>query len=419
MPRPDSAAGKSLGLADSIGTALGGLIALAAALGIGRFVYTPILPPMIEALHLSKSEAGLIASVNFVGYLLGALLAAMPGLVGSRRLWLLGALAISAVTTAAMGLTQMLPAFLALRLIGGIASAFVLILSSTIVLDRLAEAGRSGLSALHFAGVGTGITVSAVLVAELQHLGESWQVLWLASGAVTFVALLAAAGLLPEGTAPPVRSTREDRGAIDRGLRRLMIAYGLFGFGYVITATFLVAIVRATPTIRPFEPVIWIVFGIAAVPSVTLWTRLAQPIGIPAAFAIACIVEAAGVLASVAWPTTLGVFLAAILVGGIHGPDCAWADGGPRSRHRRSTPRACTYDWRLRRWSDHRADLCGFCLGSSGQFHCILHCRGTRAPRCCITCRGMSWPLSKASPVHTVRSPHRRGRATNICSLVN
>lgn len=419
MPRPDSAAGRSLGLADSICTALGGLIAMAAALGIGRFVYTPILPPMIEALHLSKSEAGLIASVNFVGYLLGALLAAMPGLVGSRRLWLLGALAISAVTTAAMGLTQMLPAFLALRLIGGIASAFVLILSSTIVLDRLAEAGRSGLSALHFAGVGTGITVSAVLVAELQHLGESWQVLWLASGAVTFVALLAAAGLLPEGTAPAVRSTREERGAIDRGLRRLMIAYGLFGFGYVITATFLVAIVRATPTIRPFEPVIWIVFGIAAVPSVTLWTRLAQPIGIPAAFAIACIVEAAGVLASVAWPTTLGVFLAAILVGGIHGPDCAWADGGPRSRHRRSTPRACTYDWRLRRWSDHRADLCGFCLGSSGQFHRILHCRGTRAPRGCITCRGMSWPLSKASPIHTVRSPHRRGRATNICSLVN
>ena len=86
MPRPDSEARRSLGPADSICTALGGLIALAAALGIGRFVYTLILPPMIEALHLSKSEAGLIASVNFVGYLLGALLAAMPGLVGSRRL---------------------------------------------------------------------------------------------------------------------------------------------------------------------------------------------------------------------------------------------------------------------------------------------------------------------------------------------
>src|SRR5260370_8633592 len=114
MPRPDSEPRRSLGLADSICTALGGLIALAAALGIGRFVYTPILPPMIEALHLSKSEAGLIASVNFVGYLLGALLAAMPGLVGSRRLWLFGALAISAFPTPAPALTPALPPFLGL-----------------------------------------------------------------------------------------------------------------------------------------------------------------------------------------------------------------------------------------------------------------------------------------------------------------
>src|SRR5258707_13625560 len=123
MPRPDSAARRSLGLADSICTALGGLIALAAALGIGRFVYTPILPPMVEALHLSKSEAGLIASANFVGYLAGALLATTR-LPGSRRAWLVGALSVNALGLAAMGLTSSLTFFLLLRLIAGVASAF-------------------------------------------------------------------------------------------------------------------------------------------------------------------------------------------------------------------------------------------------------------------------------------------------------
>jgi predicted MFS family arabinose efflux permease len=301
---------------EPVSTALGGMLAIAAALGIGRFVYTPILPSMVEALGLSHSEAGLLASANFLGYLVGALLAALPRLAGAQRLWLLGALALSAVTTAAMGLTETPAAFLALRFVGGAASAFVLIFSSTIVLKRLADANRDGLSALHFAGVGTGIALSAALVAALLHLGQNWRSLWLASGGLTFLALLAVAMLLPDGGAPTTQASGPTTSVNDAGLRRLVIAYGLFGFGYVVTATFLVAIVRATPAVRAMEPVIWVVFGVAAVPSVALWTRIATPFGISPTFAAACIVEAAGVLASVVWPSALGVFLAAILVGG-------------------------------------------------------------------------------------------------------
>src|SRR5277367_6319175 len=118
---------------EAVQVALGGLIALAAAIGIGRFVYTPILPAMMEALGLSKSAAGLIASANFLGYLLGALLGALPTLRGSRRTWLIGSLLVSALTTAAMGWTQTVATFLALRFIGGGASALVLVLASALV----------------------------------------------------------------------------------------------------------------------------------------------------------------------------------------------------------------------------------------------------------------------------------------------
>ncbi len=305
-----------IGETGAVSIAIGGLLAIAAAIGIGRFVYTPILPPMIQALGLSKTQAGLIASANFLGYLIGALLAAMPTLPGSRRLWLICALTVSALTTGAMGLFETMPAFLGLRFVGGGASAFVLIIASTVVLERLASAGRSGLSALHFAGVGSGIAMSAALVAAMVLLGHGWRALWLASGAVSLLALLAVAIMPDRGAIPAPLPARGGDDAGGAGLRRLIIAYGLFGFGYIVTTTFLVTIVRTTPVIRGLEPVIWIVFGLAAAPSVALWAWIARRFGTSSAFALACVIEAAGVLASVAWQTAIGILVAAILVGG-------------------------------------------------------------------------------------------------------
>jgi MFS family permease len=121
---------------------LAGLLALAAAMGIGRFVFTPIVPIMAAGVPLSPSQVGLIASANFLGYLAGAVLASATLLPGSRRAWLVGGLAVSALTTLAMGLTGSLAMFLLLRFAGGLASAFVLIFSSALLLDRLALAGR-------------------------------------------------------------------------------------------------------------------------------------------------------------------------------------------------------------------------------------------------------------------------------------
>jgi MFS family permease len=206
--------------------AIGGLLAMATGIGIGRFVYTPILPPMVEALQQNKSEAGLIASANFVGYLLGALLAAWPGLPGTRRFWLMTGLGATAVCLAAMGVTTSLALFIVLRLVAGIASAFSLIFSSALVLDRLARAGRSGLSALHFSGVGIGIALSAALVALLLASGKPWTSLWFASAAIAAVAGLAVVFLVPpeEGTAQTAPTPGARTGS---GFAALLMAYCL------------------------------------------------------------------------------------------------------------------------------------------------------------------------------------------------
>ena len=300
-----------------IPVAMGGLIAMAVGIGIGRFVYTPILPPMLADLGLSKSTAG-PDRLRQLRRLFGGRAGRHPSarLPGSRRGWLLGALLISAATTAGMGGTVSIAAFMALRFLGGVASALVLILASALVLDRLAAAGRPGLAALHFAGVGIGIAVSAGVVAALLGHGGDWSSLWFAAGLLSLLGTLAVVALVPtqEQTVTVARST----GAVanDPRLRRMTIAYGLFGFGYVITATFLVTIVRDTGSIRALEPVIWVVVGLAAGPSVMLWSALGRRIGIPRAFAIAALAEAVGVLASVVWPSAVGICVAAALVGG-------------------------------------------------------------------------------------------------------
>jgi predicted MFS family arabinose efflux permease len=299
-----------------ISVAFGGLIAMAVAIGIGRFVYTPILPPMMAELGLSKSTFGLIASANFAGYLIGALAATRATLPGPGRVWLPGALLLSAATTAAMGLTTSVTAFIILRFLGGVASALVLILASTLVLGQLAAARRPGLASLHFAGVGIGIVVSAALVAGQRAAGAGWAAMWQASGAVSLAGALAVALLVSGRPSSPPPPAGAPNLPLDPRLKRMTAAYGLFGFGYVITATFLVAIVRATPAIRDLEPVIWIVVGLAAAPSVLFWTAAGRRIGIPAAFAIAALTEAVGVLASVVAPNAAGICVAAVLVGG-------------------------------------------------------------------------------------------------------
>jgi predicted MFS family arabinose efflux permease len=300
----------------SVALAFGGLAAMAAAIGIGRFVYTPILPAMLASLGWSKSDAGLVASANFLGYFIGALLAGRPFAVAKPRLWLLTALAISALSTAAMAIPSDIASFVVLRFIGGAASAFVIVCASTLVLEQLSVSGRPSLSAIHFAGVGFGIMISAIAVSTMLSWDAGWRSLWIGSGSIAILAAIGAGWLIPAVDnigAPPKPAISNGPSS---GIGTMVVAYGLFGFGYVITATFLVAIVRLTPEIRVIEPWVWTLFGVAAMPSVTVWGWLGKRIGVLNAYAAACAIEAIGVAASVEWVSIPGVCFSALLLGG-------------------------------------------------------------------------------------------------------
>lgn len=290
--------------------ALGGAVAMGCAMGIGRFVYTPVLPFMAEAIPLSASQAGLIASANFLGYLIGAMATALR-LPGAPRTWLLGALLASAVTTGAVGLWSSVAVIAGLRFLGGIASAFALVFASSAVLEGLARAGRPALAWVHFAGVGIFIALSSQVI--LLPIG--WPGMWIVSGLVSLSGIAAVAALVPGQPVAAPAARKVGPAAGSAGLFRLALSYGLFGFGYVITATFLVAIVRSEPNLRAFESIAWLAVGLAAAPSVLVWVTVGRRIGLARAYALSCAVEAVGVLLSL-WTATAGILLAAILLGG-------------------------------------------------------------------------------------------------------
>lgn len=296
--------------------ALAGMTALAVAMGIGRFVYTPILPGMMEELHLTPADAGWIASANYLGYLIGALAAAGGWAHGRERLLMFASLAASAVLAALMGLNETMAAFLAIRFLAGLASAFVMVFMSSIVFSHLAKAGRGDLQALHFGGVGLGIAASSALLAILVTAHAGWPAGWLWSGAISAVGLLLVAILA--GSATPANGVDGPEPALpkDRSLTKIILAYGLFGLGYVVTATFLVAIVRQDGGGRVFEASVWMIAGLAGFPSTWFWQKLAGRIGLYTAYAVSCLVEVVGVTASVVVKGFSGPLLAAILLGG-------------------------------------------------------------------------------------------------------
>lgn len=296
--------------------ALAGMVALAVAQGIGRFVYTPILPGMMEGLHLTPADAGWIASANYLGYLIGAFAAAGDWAHGRERLLMFAGLAATAVLAGLMGLNETMAAFLLIRFLAGLASAFVMVFMASIVFSHLAEAGRGDLQALHFGGVGVGIAVSSALLAILVSEHADWAAGWLWSGALSAVGLvvvmlLAGSATLANGVDGPEPALPKDR-----SLAKMIVAYGLFGFGYVVTATFLVAIVRQGGGGRVFEATVWMVAGLAGFPSTWFWQKLAGRIGLYAAYAATCLIEVVGVTASVAVKGAAGPLIAGVLLGG-------------------------------------------------------------------------------------------------------
>ena len=213
-----------------------GFAALAVAMGIGRFAFTPLLPMMQEDLHLGLAQGGWLASANYLGYFAGAITAAyLPW--RATTLLLIGLLSVVA-TTALMGVTTTWSTWIAWRSIAGIASAWVLVAAASLCLARLSEAGTPHKSGVVFSGVGGGIALSGLVCMVMGLRGFTAAQAWMTLAAVAAGGFIATRPLWA-GSVRPSASRGEPPPRNDRHTHwRLILCYG-FGFGYILPATFL------------------------------------------------------------------------------------------------------------------------------------------------------------------------------------
>ncbi|MDP9812143.1 putative MFS family arabinose efflux permease [Rhizobium tibeticum] len=300
-------------------TGLAGAIAMAAAMGFGRFSYTPILPSMISGVPLSAADAGFIASANFVGYLVGAVFAAYGWATGRERKVALLALAATAVLLAAMAMTTSVPAFAVIRFLAGVASAFALVFSSQIVLSHGAIAGNDHVQAAHFGGPGAGIALSSVMVLLIglfyHGSAEAWRASWIGGAVYSAASLTAVWWLLPAGPAAAAQTGKEPRIVWSPPMLLVTASYGLFGFGYVITGTFLVTIARLDAAGPIVEFLCWFIAGLTASVALFAWKPFVRPLGLGKVYVAALLIEAVGVLATVLLPHSVAPLIGGALFG--------------------------------------------------------------------------------------------------------
>ena len=259
----------------------GGICGLVLTIGLARFAYTPLLPSLQLQTGLTDAAAGGLAAINYAGYMSGALAATWIDDVRWRH-WLYSAgLWMALLTVAAMALTTWMPAWALIRYIGGLCGATGMLLGSGLVLGWLIRQGRRPELGLYFIGLGLGIVVSAVGAWALAQWWPTWSDQWLAFAALGLVFFVPAWKWRPP--VPPHVAPAHAAASGSLGSRRwtwaMVTSYFAAGWGFVISATFTVAIVEREPALAGVGPLAWAMVGLAAMPAVFIWDLVARRVG--------------------------------------------------------------------------------------------------------------------------------------------
>ncbi|MFC4244774.1 YbfB/YjiJ family MFS transporter [Gryllotalpicola reticulitermitis] len=288
---------------------------LAAAMGVGRFAFTPILPLMVSGAGLTAASGAELATINLVGYLVGAVIGIIAPRLTRSRLALRAVLIVLVLSLALMPVTHAFALWAVLRFVTGVASAVLFVIAVASLQSQLRGQGAH-LIGWGFGGVGAGIAISGALVLVLREF-TNWASAWIAVAALAAVLGFFGWFLVPERV-PGVQVADARAGRAERtgqSFAWAAVSYGLEGVGYIIAGTFLVAAIDENASGWVGDGA-WVVVGLAAVPSTVLWGRLSARFTRPSLLVVALLVQAIGVALPALVPGIAPALVSAVLFGG-------------------------------------------------------------------------------------------------------
>lgn len=296
---------------------LAGIISLIVGVGVARFVFTSLLPPMLDN-YLSVSFAGVLASVNYVGYLAGSIFAVFIKDINTKVKFFRIGMILCILTTFILGVSTNDIVWMISRVLAGFGAAMALVVGSAIVMSKLNIENKTKAMGIHFSGIGFSILISDLIVRTVFYFNGTWQFSWIVLTIFAFFVSLYSMYILSFDKKLQNSSVKH---AIDKKLFSpfvilLIIAYFCEGVGMVVQGTFLPDIINSLDGLEGFGSFTWTLVGLAGIPSCIIWMLLAHRYGSVNIIMLAMFIQVIGILISALTNNVYLNLLSGILYGG-------------------------------------------------------------------------------------------------------
>jgi len=276
---------------------LAGILAVIIGLGVARFAFTSLLPPMLDS-FLALSFAGILAAINFAGYLSGSILSMFIKDINQKVILFRIGIFLCILTTFILGITTNETIWFLARIGAGLGAALAFVVGSAIVMSKLKFENKTKAMGIHFSGIGFSILVTDLISRFVLSNGGTWKDSWLVLA--TFALIVSIYVMYILSFDKKVEQTKVkhkfDKSLFSFFVILIILAYFTEGVGFVVQATFLPDIVNSLEGLEGYGSLTWTFVGLAGIPSCILWMSLAHKYGSVNIIILTLIIQMIGIL---------------------------------------------------------------------------------------------------------------------------